>query len=154
MKRALAEWIRNISGLAKLHALTSSVRQELLVIVKDDAGEAFTLCTTMSGSAESPTITPWNRWDFILAPPVTLSNITRECNFSTKDRDNDIHETRHCAVEYTGAWWYRSCYDSNLAGLYSKSSYGGTIRWYTSSHIEALKNAIMMIGQEPENLKG
>ncbi|XP_020809142.1 fibroleukin-like [Drosophila serrata] len=28
-------------GLAKLHALTSSVRQELLVIVEDEAGERY-----------------------------------------------------------------------------------------------------------------
>ncbi|KAH8308397.1 hypothetical protein KR059_012019 [Drosophila kikkawai] len=31
--------------------------------------------------------------------------------FSTKDRDNDIIQSRHCAVEFTGAWWYRSCYN-------------------------------------------
>ncbi|KAH8362603.1 hypothetical protein KR200_011517, partial [Drosophila serrata] len=29
--------------------------------------------------------------------------------FSTKDRDNDIHETIHCAQHFKGAWWYRYC---------------------------------------------
>ena len=37
--------------------------------------------------------------------------------FSTKDRDNNI-DSRNCAVEYTGAWWYKSCHDSNLNGKY------------------------------------
>ena len=37
--------------------------------------------------------------------------------FSTKDRDNNI-DSRNCAVEYNGAWWYKSCHDSNLNGKY------------------------------------
>ena len=37
--------------------------------------------------------------------------------FSTKDRDNNI-DGRNCAVEYTGAWWYKSCHHSNLNGKY------------------------------------
>ena len=37
--------------------------------------------------------------------------------FSTKDRDNNI-DSRNCAVEYTGAWWYKSCHNSNLNGKY------------------------------------
>ena len=37
--------------------------------------------------------------------------------FSTKDRDNDRMGS-DCAVRYTGAWWYDSCYDSNLNGKY------------------------------------
>ena len=37
--------------------------------------------------------------------------------FSTKDRDNDANSS-NCASAYTGAWWYKSCYDSNLNGQY------------------------------------
>ena len=37
--------------------------------------------------------------------------------FSTKDRDNDWYGG-HCAVIYTGAWWYRHCHRSNLNGKY------------------------------------
>nr|CAB3245540.1 ficolin-2-like [Phallusia mammillata] len=29
--------------------------------------------------------------------------------FSTYDRDNDIHTTIHCAEHYGGGWWYRNC---------------------------------------------
>ena len=50
--------------------------------------------------------------------------------FSTKDRDND-RWGKHCAVECTGAWWYKDCYRSNLNGQYleKKNDLGGA-RWY------------------------
>ena len=37
--------------------------------------------------------------------------------FTTKDRDNDSWGGK-CAVEYTGAWWYKHCHSSNLSGKY------------------------------------
>ena len=37
--------------------------------------------------------------------------------FSTKDRGNEQYG-RSCATSYNGAWWYKSCYHSNLNGLY------------------------------------
>jgi len=37
--------------------------------------------------------------------------------FTTKDRDNGRYSS-NCAVRYTGAWWYKSCYNSNLNGQY------------------------------------
>ena len=51
--------------------------------------------------------------------------------FSTKDRDNDI-SSYNCAVQYSGAWWYYSCHNSNLNGLYlggSHSSNGDGVNW-------------------------
>ncbi|KAK3732618.1 hypothetical protein QZH41_008262, partial [Actinostola sp. cb2023] len=41
--------------------------------------------------------------------------------FSTKDRDNDVH-SGSCAVIVTGAWWYTKCHASNLNGLYLNGS--------------------------------
>ena len=37
--------------------------------------------------------------------------------FSTKDRDND-RDGGNCAAYWTGAWWYKHCYMSNLNGGY------------------------------------
>jgi len=38
--------------------------------------------------------------------------------FSTYDADHDSSSGYNCAELYTGAWWYKSCYDSNLNGKY------------------------------------
>ena len=50
--------------------------------------------------------------------------------FTTKDRDND-RSSYNCAVYYTGAWWYKDCYQSNLNGQYlgDKSDYQGAV-WH------------------------
>jgi ficolin len=40
--------------------------------------------------------------------------------FSTKDVDNDAHSSQ-CSQDYKGAWWYDSCYHSNLNGGYSSA---------------------------------
>ena len=44
--------------------------------------------------------------------------------FSTKDKDNDGWSKGNCAVEYSGAWWYKGCHSANLNGHYA---YGGPI---------------------------
>ena len=43
-------------------------------------------------------------------------------SFSTKDRDND-KTGGSCATSYKGAWWYKSCINSNLNGNYGDSNY-------------------------------
>ncbi|PIO16664.1 hypothetical protein AB205_0214450 [Aquarana catesbeiana] len=43
--------------------------------------------------------------------------------FSTLDQDNDP-DTRHCAQDYKGAWWYNQCHFSNLNGLYLPGNHG------------------------------
>ena len=48
--------------------------------------------------------------------------------FSTKDNDNDP-DFVNCANLFSGAWWYKTCYYSNLNGKYSDKS-GRGIRWY------------------------
>ena len=52
--------------------------------------------------------------------------------FTTKDRDNDIWSSNNCAVDYTGAWWYDYCHQSNLNGKYlgDKSDARGAVWWH------------------------
>ena len=59
--------------------------------------------------------------------------------FSTKDRDND-KDSKHCAVEFTGAWWYKYCHWSNLNGQYlgDKRDARGA-RWYNFRDSLSLK---------------
>uniref|UniRef100_H2Z183 Fibrinogen C-terminal domain-containing protein n=1 Tax=Ciona savignyi TaxID=51511 RepID=H2Z183_CIOSA len=52
--------------------------------------------------------------------------------FSTKDVDNDSHDS-NCAVVSNGAWWYNGCFKSNLNGAYlncQTTSYHAS-SWYT-----------------------
>ncbi|XP_015748709.1 PREDICTED: ficolin-2-like [Acropora digitifera] len=37
--------------------------------------------------------------------------------FSTKDQDNDLRSDS-CAETFKGAWWYKTCHESNLNGQY------------------------------------
>ncbi|XP_018417944.1 PREDICTED: ficolin-2-like [Nanorana parkeri] len=51
--------------------------------------------------------------------------------FSTKDRDNDEYGS-NCAADFKGAWWYGSCHNSNLNGLYLRGkheSYANGVNW-------------------------
>ncbi|XP_066293506.1 microfibril-associated glycoprotein 4-like [Branchiostoma lanceolatum] len=53
--------------------------------------------------------------------------------FSTRDRENDLQPTDHCAQVYKGAWWYSHCHRSNLNGLYlvgAHQSYADGVNWY------------------------
>ncbi|XP_059140064.1 fibrinogen-like protein A [Physella acuta] len=44
--------------------------------------------------------------------------------FSTYDQDNDVFSV-NCASVFNGAWWYKSCYNSNLNGEWGSTSYTG-----------------------------
>ena len=51
--------------------------------------------------------------------------------FTTKDRDNDQYKV-NCATLMLGAWWYKSCVNSNLNGLYhSGLNSGWGVTWYS-----------------------
>ncbi|XP_060566644.1 microfibril-associated glycoprotein 4-like [Ruditapes philippinarum] len=72
--------------------------------------------------------------------------------FSTFDNDNDGKGSENCAVEYNGAWWYRTCHASNLNGLYLKGSnteYGSGVVWATCWGFNySLKRNVMKIRQK------
>ena len=70
--------------------------------------------------------------------------------FTTKDRDNDRHSSNNCAVEYTGAWWYNDCHNSNLNGQYlgDKRDYQGT-SWHHFRKGLSLKFTEMKLRPSP-----
>ena len=64
--------------------------------------------------------------------------------FSTKDDDNDAWSS-HCAVSRSGAWWYRTCTNSNLNGLYySTRTLNGNF-WYHWQTTYSLKFSEMKL---------
>lgn len=68
-------------------------------------------------------------------------------SFSTKDQDNDPYSKGGCAVYHHGAWWYRSCRQSTLNGLYEggHTTDGKGIVWYNWKFNYSLKKTTMMI---------
>ena len=49
------------------------------------------------------------------------------CSFYARDRD-----INSCSKKFKGGWWYKSCHESNLNGLYlngSHSSYADGVNW-------------------------
>lgn len=70
--------------------------------------------------------------------------------FSTKDQDNDRGvRVSNCAQHYKGAWWYISCHDSNLNGLYLHGRHASSadgVNWKAfKGHHYSLKRTEMKI---------
>jgi len=65
--------------------------------------------------------------------------------FSTKDRDNDRWSGNSCAENFHGAWWYNSCFDSNLNGKYligpRKLSTSGIAWYHFKGNYDSLRKA-------------
>ena len=49
--------------------------------------------------------------------------------FTTKDRDNDVDNSKNCALYYKGSWWYNYYHNANLNGLYQGGGYAQVITW-------------------------
>ena len=62
--------------------------------------------------------------------------------FSTKDRDHDTYYKKHCAQEDHGAWWYKSCSNSNLNGKYDMTGTQGTDWWTYGGRYEGAEMKI------------
>ena len=50
--------------------------------------------------------------------------------FSTADRDKDKDDYGSCAEYYNSAWWYDSCYRSDLNGLYINADVSSGLGMY------------------------
>ena len=49
--------------------------------------------------------------------------------FTTKDRDNDVHNGKNCALAFKGGWWYKRCHAANPNGLYQGGSNAQGVTW-------------------------
>ncbi|CAC5404355.1 Fibrinogen-like protein A,Ryncolin-4,Angiopoietin-related protein 1,Ficolin-3,Ficolin-1-B,Ficolin-2,Ryncolin-1,Tenascin-R,Fibrinogen-like protein 1,Angiopoietin-1,Tenascin-N,Ryncolin-3,Tenascin,Fibroleukin,Fibrinogen C domain-containing protein 1,Ryncolin-2,Angiopoietin-related protein 2,Microfibril-associated glycoprotein 4,Fibrinogen alpha chain,Ficolin-1-A,Ficolin-1,Angiopoietin-4 [Mytilus coruscus] len=126
-----------------LHYITSSGQYRLRVELEAyDGSTAYAEYSTFSiGDSQS---------DYILNVGGYSGNAGENfqyhdgMKFSTFDRDNDLKD-ENCANIYIGAWWYDSCYDSNLNGRYGVSNDTTGIVWIGFQGFSSLKATKMMI---------
>ncbi|KAL9972082.1 hypothetical protein ACROYT_G018323 [Oculina patagonica] len=67
--------------------------------------------------------------------------------FTTMDSDND-DRIDNCAVNSVGAWWYKSCHDSNLNGQYmgaGRKDSKGIVWFHWKNSLQTLKTSQMML---------
>ena len=115
-------------GLSKLHRLANgSVSTQLRIDMRDKNGNsAYASYSTfyIGGSTTDYTLHV-SGYNGTAGDCLAYHNLMK---FTTKDNDNDLYSS-NCAIVYSGAWWYKSCYDCNLNGLYNNDNLDGII-WY------------------------
>ncbi|XP_076099576.1 fibrinogen-like protein A isoform X1 [Mytilus galloprovincialis] len=131
-------------GNDKLHDLTSQGSFELRVDLEDFNGDkAYAKYSTFNiGDQSTNYILTVNGYSGTAGDALNYHN---KQAFTTKDKDNDSNSD-NCAEAYKGAWWYKSCHDSNLNGLYigNKRTYQ-SMRWWQWKSSQSMKTTSMMI---------
>ena len=115
-------------GLSKLHRLANgSVSTKLRVDMRDDNNNsAFASYSTFYIDSSTTDYTLHvSGYNGTAGDSLIYHHLMK---FTTKDNDNDVYGS-NCAIGYTGAWWYKGCYYSNLNGLYGNDTHYGIV-WY------------------------
>uniref|UniRef100_A0A453Z0Y6 Fibrinogen C-terminal domain-containing protein n=1 Tax=Anopheles gambiae TaxID=7165 RepID=A0A453Z0Y6_ANOGA len=117
-------------GLEQLHRLTAARKHELLVELKDfDGNYKYARYEEFKIGNEKDQY-PLEKLGSYKGTAGNSLLVHKGMKFSTKDRDNDKSDSK-CAVSKKGAWWYKSCYSSNLNGFYKNGMDGNRIVWAT-----------------------
>ena len=104
-------------GLEKIHCLTTRrPRTELRVDLADFEGNYKYAHYSFFSVGNSGTKYRLNIAGYTGTAGDSLA-VHNGMQFSAKDRDND-QGSENCATSWKGAWWYYSCHQSNLNGLY------------------------------------
>ncbi|KAK3763147.1 hypothetical protein RRG08_035830 [Elysia crispata] len=118
-------------GIENLHTLTNTRSYELRVELKYDGRSAFAHYDKFSVASEADNYAiEVGDYDGTAGDSLTQHNGS---SFSTFDRDNE-RDSRNCAKQFIGAWWYKACHHSNLNGKWGATSYKGP-RWETFSSV-------------------
>ncbi|KAL9958830.1 hypothetical protein ACROYT_G035898 [Oculina patagonica] len=133
-------------GLDKIHRLTVSSSNKLRVDLEDIHGKtAFAEYSSFSVTSERAKY-QLSLGSYSGTAGDSLTN-HRGSAFTTKDRDNDGHNSVNCASVYKGAWWYKDCHHSNLNGLYlnGKKDGKGMVWYHWKNNSESVKRSEMKI---------
>ncbi|XP_066014593.1 ficolin-2-like [Pocillopora verrucosa] len=115
-----------------LHRLTASASMAFRIDMEDYEGDRrFAEYTTFAVANESDnyrvTIDGYRgtAGDSLISHTMPIRNM----RFTTKDKDNDVHNSGNCALDYKGGWWYKSCHNANPNGLYKGGGNAQGITW-------------------------
>ena len=136
------------AGLELIHQLTKTGTWELLIQLEDfDGNLAFAHYASFRvGAATSNYRLYIGAYDGTAGDAMTVDNHNKE--FSTHDQDNDERSWGNCAQYRRGAWWYGSCSQANLNGLYlgpKKVTDTGLYWWKWKHRHEVLKRSEMKV---------
>ncbi|XP_053692355.1 angiopoietin-related protein 7-like [Sabethes cyaneus] len=138
-------------GLEKLHELTYVKPHELRIVLEDFDGTIVTAQYDrfiVGGAAENYVLSSLGNYSGNAGDSLTSDHLGMQ--FSTFDSDNDKSD-ENCANLRKAGWWYNSCADSNLNGLYlegpqPEENYGIAMCWYKFRGAKyGLKRSRMMI---------
>jgi hypothetical protein len=134
-------------GNDKLNILTNTNKELYVTLLANDGTGAYAKYTTFQIANET------NKYKLTVGGYAGTAGdamvVQNGMYFSTYDQDNDIYVGVRCAELYHGAWWYRSCYHSNLNGGYLPgyhAIYADGMDWvYFRGFYEAMKETKMML---------
>lgn len=96
-------------GLEKVHKLTNTRSYQLIIVMEDfsnDRRYAKYDQFIIGSEAEKYNLKSLGTFSGSAGDSLTY-HVGQK--FSTKDQDNDAFD-EHCAVTFTGAWWYKACH--------------------------------------------
>ncbi|XP_046805397.1 ryncolin-1-like [Lucilia cuprina] len=133
-------------GLKKLHALTTYNGLQELLIVMEGAKNSKAFAKYDAFAIGNGTVAyELKRLGKYSGTAGNSLQIHVGMKFSTKDHDND-KSNGSCANNYTGAWWYKNCHESNLNGKYGENTNSKGINWKAfRGFTESLSYVKMMI---------
>ena len=132
-------------GLEKVHKMTNSAPYKLRFELMLQNGSWY--------SAEYDTFRVESKSQYYrihvggysgdLCDVMNLDHVHNGMNFTTYDRDNDMHGSVNCAVyggkDGGGGWWYNGCVWFNLNGYYGKAGFGvyysGSWNYFSASRM-------------------
>lgn len=144
-------------GLEKIKAITDAGTNEVYIGIQtyDDSYYKFAWARyTFFGLSDEKEHYKLNLGDYV--PDSTAGDSLAShggAYFSTKDRDHDKSDKYHCADLLSSGWWYNTCHDAHLNGIYynfpgsiKKPQVPDGITWQTwTGNSNSLKTVVMAL---------
>jgi len=140
-------------GLEKIHRITQIESHELMITMVDHDDVSYVARYDLFKVDSEATDYQLEIGKYMGASSSAGNSLQLHDNekFSTYDNDNDDSRKKNCAKKHHGAWWYKSCHESNLNGKYyyegdySASDADGIVWHGVGGYWHSLKTVVMAI---------